>query len=300
MGCRAPHLLSSTAVLAVVLSSLVSCSVTDAQETPERSAPTSLLVGTFNVHYIPAGREGMEWERRRDAVVSALKDAGADIVGFQEMETFAGGAFNTENRQLAYLREQLPGYRFGSVGDPAEYPSTQPIMYRADRFELLNQGFFFFSDTPGQLYSRSWDGRFPAYCSWSRLQDLNTGEAFYVYNVHFDAGSRGNRVKAAELVRARIRDRQHQGEPVVLLGDLNAPWFFRPARILRSGDLTIADTEGPTYHFYRGIDLLPAIDHLLVSRGFEAERTWVLRKKYGGVWPSDHYPVIVEVSYASQ
>ncbi len=42
---------------------------------------------------------------------------------------------------------------FAAVGDPEEYPSTQPIMYLADRFSLLEQVFFFFSIRKFYVYN---------------------------------------------------------------------------------------------------------------------------------------------------
>lgn len=252
--------------------------------------------GTFNIHYIAPWQERMQWEDRRAAVIAMLGETGPDIMAFQEMETFEGGSFNDENRQLDWIARHLPSYAFAAIGDPREYPSTQPVMYRTDRFEPLEQGFFFFSPDPDEIYSRSWDGGFPAFCSWVRFRDLRTGRAFYVYNLHFDHASRGNRIRAAELVAERIAAREHPGNPVIVAGDFNAPWFFRPVQIVAdSVGLEIADTTGSTFHLQRGINIIPAIDHVLVSEGFELGPTRVPRRRYEGAWPSDHYPVLVTI-----
>jgi endonuclease/exonuclease/phosphatase family metal-dependent hydrolase len=257
--------------------------------------PAAFLLGTFNIHYIAPWQERMRWEERRQAVVAMLESADADIMAFQEMETFEGGSFNDENRQLDWISDHFPDYDFAAVGDPREYPSTQPVMYRSDRFEALDQGFFFFSPTPDEIYSRSWDGGFPAFCSWVRFRDSRSGTTFYLYNLHFDHSSRGNRLKAAELVASRIRAREHPDEPVIVVGDFNAPWFFRPVRIVADAGLEIADTTGSTFHLGRGINVIPAIDHVLVSKGLDPGRTRVLRRRFDGAWPSDHYPVLVSI-----
>lgn len=262
----------------------------------DAGAPATFTLGTFNIHYIAPWQEGIRWEERRDAVVSMLEDANADIMVFQEMETFEGGSYSEENRQLEWIARQFPGYAFAAVGDPQEYPSTQPVMYRRDRFEALDQGFFFFSPDPDEIYSRSWDGGFPAFASWVRLLDRRSDTSFYLYNVHFDHSSRRNRIKAAELVVDRLGDRDNPEDSVILAGDFNAPWFFRPVQIVSDAGLDIADTTGSTFHLRRGINIIPAIDHVLASDGFEIGRTEVLRKRYGGVWPSDHYPVLVRLS----
>jgi endonuclease/exonuclease/phosphatase family metal-dependent hydrolase len=178
-------------------------------------------------------------------------------------------------------------------GDPREFPNTQPIFFRTERFEPLEQGFSFFSPTPEVIYSSPWAGRYPAFCSWARLRDRLSGQSFYVYNVHLDHSSLENRLKAARLVANAIGRRSHPEQPVVVLGDFNAPAAFRPVTILRDAGLTVAKRNGSTFHHYRGLHLLPAIDHVLFSPTLTFRETRVLRGRYDGVWPSDHYPVIV-------
>ncbi len=260
------------------------------------SSERALVVGSLNVHYVAEGQERLSWQNRREAVAAAIREGGPDLLAFQEMETFEGGHFNKQNVQLAFLREQFPDYEFAAVGDPTEYPFTQPVMYRASMFEPLEQGFFFFSPTPDLIYADPWDGRYPAFCSWVRFRHNATGATFYLYNVHFDYGSRENRLRSARLVVDRIEKREHQESEVLVVGDLNAPWFSRTLRILRDRGLQVADTTGSTVHFYRGINLVPAIDHVLYSGGFAHRETRVLRKRFDGAWPSDHYPLFVTLT----
>jgi endonuclease/exonuclease/phosphatase family metal-dependent hydrolase len=268
-----------------------------AGDAPGRAAAAeTFTLGTFNIHYVAPWQEGLRWEHRRDAVVAMLEAAEADLMAFQEMETFEGGSYNEENRQLEWIARHFPEYAFAAVGDPQVYPSTQPVMYRPERFEALDQGFFFFSPDPDDIYSRSWDGGFPAFASWVRFADRRSGTSFYLYNVHFDHSSRGNRIKAAELVVERLGGREHPGDPVIVAGDFNAPWFFRPVQIVSDAGLVIADTTGSTFHLRRGFNIIPAIDHVLASDGLEVGPTEVLRKRYAGTWPSDHYPVLVRLT----
>lgn len=256
-----------------------------------------LVIGTLNLHYVAAGQKRLNWENRKEAVAAAVKYGSPDIIAFQEMETFEGGHFNSRNVQLAFLRDRFPAYAFGAVGDPREYPSTQPVMYRKSRFQLLEQGFFFFSSTPDVIYSDPWDGRFPAFCSWVRFRENGSGASFYLYNAHFDYESRENRLRSARLVQERIASRSHQDSGVLVVGDFNAPWFFRPVQIVAGSQLQIADTTGSTVHFYRGINIIPAIDHVLYSQEFEHQETRVLRSRFRGAWPSDHYPVFVTLVF---
>lgn len=259
-----------------------------------------MVVGTLNIHYVAEGQERLDWDHRKEAVQAAIREGSPDIIAFQEMETFEGGHYNERNVQLEFLRERFPEYAFGALGDPREYPSTQPVMYRKTRFEAQEQGFFFFSPTPDVIYSDPWDSRYPAFCSWVRFREIDSGEVFYLYNVHFDHSSRENRLRSAQLVTQRIANRRHRDSAVLVVGDFNAPWFFRTVRTLSDTGLEIAETTGSTVHFYRGINLIPAIDHVLHSESFSHLETTVLRRRFEGTWPSDHYPVFVTLSLGSR
>lgn len=258
-----------------------------------------IVVGTLNIHYVAAGQTRLHWPDRREAVAAAIREGRPDIMAFQEMETFEGGHFNDRNVQLTYLREQFPEYAFAAVGDPRVYPYTQPIMYRRDRFEQLEQGFFFFSPTPDEIYAEPWEGRYPAFTSWARFLDRASGRRFYLYNLHFDYQSRENRLRSARLVAERVQSRERHGEGALVVGDFNAPWFFRPVQLVTEAGLEVAETTGSTVHFFRGINLLPAIDHVLYSEHFAHTETRVLRHRFEGSWPSDHYPVFVTLTVES-
>jgi endonuclease/exonuclease/phosphatase family metal-dependent hydrolase len=254
-----------------------------------------LSVGSFNLHYISERRPVLPWDDRKDAVLAALNELDADIIGFQEVETWRGRGEQGENIQLQWLSENAAQYSAGAVGDPAIYPDTQPIFYRREKFALLQQGFFYFSDTPDQIYSRPWDQSFPQFASWVQLLNISTGKSIRVVNVHFDHSSKINRHGAAELVSERIGPWMDSSEPVIVLGDFNAVSWFKTIDILEDAGLTLADRDGPTFHFKRGLNLFPAIDHVLFSGFHQEGETIRLNKRYEGVWPSDHHPIKVSL-----
>ena len=260
----------------------------------------ALRVGTLNVHYIRAREaEGPwsvgDWMRRRGPMDAQFKAIGADLFAFQEMETFGGGSMSGENLALDWLLENNPDYRAAAVGDPAEFPSTQPILYRADRLTLVDQGWFFFSDTPDVIYSRTFDGSYPAFASWARFRGPG-GTEFDAVNVHTDFRSGSNRLASVRLVADRIAPAIADGRPVILLGDLNARRGAPTLEILEEAGLTFLAVDGATYHLNRGLNLFGAIDHVGTANGIRAAGPpVVVRRKFQGEWPSDHYPVIADL-----
>lgn len=277
----------------------------------------TIRAATFNLHYLDEESNDplMRWAPREAAVLETLREIDADIVAFQEMETFHGRRYNRENRQAQSVAAAFPGFRFAATSSPEAFPNTQPVLYRADRFVPLQQGFFFFSPTPDVPYSEPWFGRFPSFASWVRLAAVDPdgeidGEkaVILVVNVHVDRTSHRNQIRSARLTAERLGEIRRPGDEVILLGDFNAFRNSRVVRIASRGDAATAEgapngralvpvsPHRATYHFYRGFNLFPAIDHVLVSGGLASTGARVVRRRPAGVWPSDHYPVVVELS----
>lgn len=259
--------------------------------------PDTLRLATYNVHYIILRQETGawsvgDWERRKTPLDLAFKAVDADIIGFQEMESFGRGSGGRINLTLDWLLANNPDYAAAAVGDPATFPSTQPILYRAARLEVRDQGWFFFSDTPDVIYSRTFNGSFPAFASWATFADRRSGAEFRVINVHTDYASRSNRLQTADLIADRIAPWIDAGETVFLIGDLNARVGDRTADILAEAGLQFAPIKGATYHFNRGLNLFGAIDHIAhIGTAEPVGAPFVLRQKFAGEWPTDHYPV---------
>ena len=220
---------------------------------------------------------------------------GADAIAFQEMESFARGDEGGTNLALDWLLGNNPGYAAAAAGDPKTFPSTQPILYRRARLEPLDQGWFFFSETPEVIYSRTFDGSYPAFASWARFRDLPSGSTFTVFNVHTDFRSRTNRARSIELVADRIRAPIDSGETVFVTGDLNARLGSANVESLEAAGLSFVPVEGSTYHFDRGLNLFGAIDHVAYGPGAAPlGEPIVLRRRFDGEWPSDHYPLVAD------
>lgn len=289
----------SGAMLAAVLAA-VSCTTMTA---PSAVTPRSdaLRVATYNVHYIILAKETgpwsiADWHDRKGSMDQAFKAIDADVMGFQEMESFGGRSGSQENLTLDWLLAKNPDYAAAAVGDPDAFPSTQPILYRQSRLELVGQDWFFFSDTPDVIYARTFNGSYPAFASLATFIDKPTGETLHFVNVHFEFKSRSNRVQSAELVVNRVQPLLDAGEKVILIGDINARHGARTQDILAEAGWDCLPVKGATYHLNRGVHLFGAIDHIALSGGLRADGPpQVFRQKFDDRWPSDHYPVVADI-----
>lgn len=288
----------------IVLLALVACvQVVRNSGQKDLAAPvkSALRLASYNVHYIVTFQaEGPwsigDWGRRKVPLDLAFKAIDADVIGFQEMESFGGSSSSSQNLTLDWLLENNRGYGAAAVGDPRIFPSTQPILYRTHRLKPLDQGWFFFSETPDVIYSRTFNGSFPAFASWAEFEDLETGAAFRVVNLHTDFRSRSNRLQSMELVAERIEPWIDAGETVFVIGDFNARSGARTLQIVEEKGVTFPKVQGSTYHLNRGLNLFGAIDHIGIAGDAEpVGEPIVLRQKFDGEWPTDHYPVILDV-----
>ncbi len=290
----------SMAIKLTVLAALALSACANNAPLPEPPAKGALRVATHNVHYIITSRATgswsiADWQARKTSLDSAFKSLDADIVAFQEMESFAHSSVSMENLALDWLRDQNPDYSVAASGDPRTFPSTQPIFYRKSRLTLRDKGWFFFSETPDVIYARTYNGSYPAFASWAAFEETGTGKRFKLFNVHFDFSSRENRHRSALLVAKRIKPLIETGETVFVIGDINASSTSKPATIIADAGMRFVPVRGSTYHLNRGLNLTGPVDHLAATPDVEAlGEPVVVRRKFDGVWPSDHYPVIAD------
>jgi len=252
---------------------------------------------SLNIHYLVPETDRTGWAERKHAVSAALNDLNPDIVAFQEMETFERGHFSSKNIQLDWVMSNNDGYSVGAYGSPEDFPITQPILYKTDRFSLSDQGFFFFSDDPDTPYSKPWRGDWPAFATWVLLKDVDSNQEIYVFNVHLDAYSRVNRIRSADLIRNRVDSRRRSNVPVIVAGDFNSLRRSRVIRLLADDLMRPVRLKGSTFHFGRGLNLYGPIDHVLHTPGIQPVESVVVQKKWNARWPSDHHPVFVSFQW---
>ncbi|OAN81294.1 hypothetical protein A8B78_09185 [Jannaschia sp. EhC01] len=278
---------------------LAACGAPEPSHPPSR-APEALRLATLNLHYLrPSDRRGIaslqEWPLRRGPVSAAFRAIDADIFALQEVGLFPCCSQNGPNPALDWLLDQNPGYGVAAHGPGDRFPQIQPILYRRDRVSLLDHGWFFFSETPSVFGTPGFaDDSYPTFASWATFRHRD--EILHVVNAHLDVTSWFNRRVSSIVAMRWIAPRLEAGERVVFIGDMNSFAFTRPVRAIAERGLTLAPVRGPTFHFNRGLHLYGAIDHMAYSPGVRVVRApMVMRQRFEGRWPSDHYPVFMDV-----
>jgi endonuclease/exonuclease/phosphatase family metal-dependent hydrolase len=263
----------------------------------------TLRVMAFNVRLGVADDGEDSWEHRKALVARTVQDFDPDLLGTQETWRF----------QADYLLEQLPGRAY--VGWPRQPGNEEDgeecaILYREARFERLDAGQFWLSETPDVPASRSWDSSLPRIVTWVRLRDRRRPGAEVVFvNTHFDHRGAEARRESARLVRARLEEMAPRGA-WILAGDFNAGEDSAPYEVLvgERATLKVVDSyrvvhpqrrEGEgTFNGFRGRRSGPRIDWVLHGAAFETLAAAIDRTEEDGRYPSDHFPVTAVLRWA--
>ena len=260
-----------------------------------RADETEFTAITFNVR-IPVDPEPrLRWVDREPLVFGILTRLRPDVIGLQEDLSFQADA----------AAEALGGYdTYGGGSLIGRLGENCTILFRRDRFRLLDAGHFWLSDTPDRPGSRTWGNTFPRTVSWCRLEMVNVEPTrrLVVYNTHFPPGQAEARRRCAAALARRIEvDRRERSDAVVVLGDLNTVPHDPIFGLLTGSNVPLADAyavvprregeEQGTYHRFTGQTGGRRIDHVLISADLESLEARVVSDHEGQTYPSDHYPV---------
>ena len=282
-------------VLSLVVLSLIAPS-----STPQPpSQPSDVRVMTFNIRYGTANDGENHWEKRKDFLIDSIKAFDPDLLGTQETLGF----------QRDYLAEKLKQYDVLGVGrdDGREAGEMAALYFKRSRFEKLDGGHFWLSETPDQPGSKGWDTSLTRMVTWVKLRDRRQprGKPIVFLNTHFDHRGRQARLESARLIRRRVVEWSTVG-PIVLTGDFNTGEGSEPYVALfdpennnksplvdayRAAHPKREANEGTFSNFAPGTNDGPRIDWIGVSREWSVVNAGIDRTQRDGRVPSDHFPV---------
>ena len=263
-----------------------------------------LRVTTFNLRTGTEPDGPNHWELRKPLVLEVVRAIDPDILGAQE--ALAG--------QCDFLESQLAGaYKRVGVGrDDGGRGEANPILIRRQRFDTLDAGTFWLSETPDQPGRKGWDADYPRICTWAIVHDRAAGAGsgaaeILLLNTHLEYAGVVARHESARLIRRFIAARASP-IPFILSGDFNAgPESETHRTFLSPGDggppmidayRTIHPTPSPdeaTWHAFTGARHGAPIDWILCSPDFRVVTCVIDRTNRDGRYPSDHFPVTAEL-----
>ncbi len=247
-------------------------------------------LATFNIR-CPIDKAPNTWAERVERVRGVIARHGFDLVGLQEA---------TSNQV-----DDLVGAGWAYVGagrdDGLRGGEASCVLYRTGRFELRESGTFWLSEQPDRPGVKGWDAACPRVCTWARLADRNSGKEFVWFNTHLDHMGAVAREKGMGLILSRMAGLA-RGAPVFLTGDMNATPESATIGLARAALRDAAEVSerphaGPqaTFNGFRTErEPTARIDYIFVSPGVRVLSHATLDERPGGLFPSDHFPVMVE------
>ena len=230
---------------------------------------------------------------REEIVPQVIADYMPDSVGLQECE---GTWYLT-------LKTYLPDYTIVGVGRLTGLPligESTAIMFRNDKYKLVDSGTFWLSETPF-IVSKGWDANYPRTCTWVVLENLETGEQYAHVNTHLDNGGSLAREKGLEMVLEKAASFDM---PVVITGDFNLGKNSELYNFMTSGEfsdvaeIAVSADAGGTAHGYGGGIGTNPIDFILSNDKVDSVLTYrIMREKYNDRYPSDHYPIYSDMIF---
>jgi len=285
-----------------------------------------LRVASYNIRYASSAdyNHGDGWNQRKDVLCSFL--------GYEDFDVF--GAQEVTWPQLQDMLSALSQYGYVGVGrdDGDRGGEFCPVFYNKERFELLDSGTFWLSETPDKP-AKGWDAACVRICTWAHLLDSQSKKDVWFFNTHLDHIGVVAREEGAKLILSKIRSIAGEGVKAVVTGDFNVdqsnPVY---STVISDGLLkdcaVCADKKfipsGTISDWKVGNYTESHIDHIFVSSGnadvrkfavltFHYWNSETIEQSKLGDFPSevqsvkrsvhttsDHYPIAAEISFENK
>ena len=279
------------------------------------------------------------WQNRKELNLMTIEKCNPDIIAFQEVQAGNFDAYNSIacydhvvghacKRSMHWRLDELNDrwqtstsmgqglwnayhYIANNVGSSSQHDEYVPIYWKRKRFECLDSGAFYLSETPG-VESIGWESKLIRAATWVCLKENMTGIQFLVVNTHFPhERHEATRTECARVLLQELDQIDTDEIPLILLGDFNCHASFRTEAyklLLENGYQDTYCTSGKplvnTFHHFLGDECpwsLGRIDWIL-TKDFNAglglhhaRPTVVVREAQPPIYPSDHYPIIADL-----
>lgn len=243
-----------------------------------------MIVSTFNLKnsFFPSITPN-KWVKRMDASAAIILGRDLDVVGFQELTP----------RAKEYLEKILSDYLFignsrGSMGVSDEYNC---ILLKRELFTVLGSETYSLSNNMYNKGGKFLLDAFPRICTVAHV--IKENQKYLILNTHLDNVFERNRKLQLKVIEKVIRLEKRSNESIIVMGDFNMTINGPLAGFCESNQLVdaVMSNVGSSY---RSLNKKP-IDHILISDSLKYEDTQLIKDKYDGVYPSDHFPIQTKV-----
>lgn len=243
--------------------------------------PLRFSVMTFNLRFGLADDGPNSWENRKKAYPEFFSRFQPDFIGFQEVNPF----------QVEFLADLLDGYGYTGQRENAPERWQHNLVFFRKTWDPIFSRHYFLSPTP-ERESRFDGSRWPRQCVVAGFE--KDGQRLAVVTTHFDF-SETVQTRSAYALLAFLEELEGDW-PVVVTGDFNADPGGQAHRILLGGGFSDAfdGRHTFTFHKFTGKEKGGHIDWILFRGSLGVTGRRIIRDRFAGIFPTDHFPVIVD------
>lgn len=257
---------------------------------PEKSAQDVRIV-SFNLRC--ANDIYGSVEGRGELITAAIAQYEPDSFGVQE----------ATSKWLNILQDKL-GDKYAYVAqmrDGKSSSESSAVFYNKDKYELIDSGTIWLSDTPEVFASKFTLSFCPRIATWAVLQNKASGKQYTHINTHLDHILESVRVKQVKVLQNKISELMTMGYPVVCTGDFNtkqdADAYNQMKEMLKDSKFIAEESDdGATYINYgrNALETKP-IDFVFVSDGIKVNSYKIIDEKIDRMYLSDHAGLCVDI-----
>ncbi|MGH1338016.1 MAG: endonuclease/exonuclease/phosphatase family protein [Aureispira sp.] len=272
-----------------------------------------MRVMTYNIlndHPKFAALPKKNWTDRKMYLLQHIQTLQPDVLAIQE------GA----PHQVEELLQGLSSFAYYGPQAGGGYGGEQVgIFYNEERFALLNKDTFWLSPTP-EVVSKDWGATHHRICTWVQLQERETKATFFHFNTHLEAKNKRVRAKQLQVILQKITTLKTE-EPtaaIILTGDFNAAVssvvyqkavnnaylkdaFWETKKRKNTLDYSFSGVDKAwtldklLLHLFYPNYMHKRLDHIFVTKEIEVATYEISNWSYGNFYPSDHWPILIEI-----
>ncbi|HXH29918.1 MAG TPA: endonuclease/exonuclease/phosphatase family protein [Bacteriovoracaceae bacterium] len=254
-----------------------------------------LCLITCNIRFDNPSDGQNAWPHRRSLLSDLLRSYHPLIIATQEgrydqlkdFETLLGD-YQLVDHHRSWIKERM-------------YPS---FYLKKNAFEVLSSEDLWLSETPDVAGSLSFESTFPRLMTWVRVQPKDSTKNLLLINTHLDHVRPETRASQTRVLVKEIKRIWNGDCPLILMGDFNEAPTLNVRAIIDEEFKNIQDawklfnaTEESSHHPFTGTCPEGSrIDWILVDKRARVESCSMHKETVNGSFPTDHFPVICEIS----
>jgi endonuclease/exonuclease/phosphatase family metal-dependent hydrolase len=238
------------------------------------------------------------WDERVPFHLQIVEEHAPDLIGLQELFLF---------EDVALYTDRFPEYEalfYIDDGDGLfETYADATLLYRSERFEEVDHGFFWLSDTPDEPFSKGFaeGAQLPRLVAWAKLRQRTDGRELLFATTHVD-NNQPSQELSAPLFAERLLPLAGE-DPILLVGDFNSKppteaygiWAETFTNTFdQVTDPVVLNNEDPPIDYV----FEDRIDHIWTFPELTTNAWTVDTRAFGdnGNYPSDHFPMIADIA----